>query len=71
MSFMDIPFLPLTPGSPARFMLSRTTIDPERARALTTALLIPFLAGTDLTTVIASDTIRTSTTPLSPVSIAL
>jgi predicted dienelactone hydrolase len=63
-NFMDIPFLPLTPDSPARPMLSRATTDPDRARALTNALLIPFLTGADMATVLASDPIRTSTTPL-------
>lgn len=62
LSFMDIPFLPLAPESPARAMLARTTIDPGRMLAITNTLLVAFLTGADLAAVLASDEIATAAT---------
>ena len=45
LSFMDVPFLPLAPGSPARPMLAATSIDPTRMRTVVSTLLVAFLAG--------------------------
>jgi hypothetical protein len=63
LSFMDIPFLPLTPESPARPMLARTAIEPARMLAVTNTLLVAFLTGADMAAVLESDPVRTATTP--------
>jgi predicted dienelactone hydrolase len=44
MSFMDLPFLPITETSPARMMLGQTTIDPTRMWRVTSDLLLAFVA---------------------------
>ena len=44
MSFMDIPFLPVRPGSPVAGMLAATSIRPERMWRLTSDLLLAFFA---------------------------
>jgi predicted dienelactone hydrolase len=44
MSFMDLPFLPLSDDSPARAMLSQTSIDATRMWRLTSDLLLAFFA---------------------------
>jgi predicted dienelactone hydrolase len=66
LSFMDVPFLPLEPGSPAAPMLAATTIDPARMLAVTNALLVAFLSGADVDAVLASDSLRAITSPLRP-----
>ena len=44
MSFMDIPFLAVQPGSPVAAMLAATSIRPERMWRLTSDLLLAFFA---------------------------
>ena len=44
MSFMDIPFLAVQPGSPVAGMLAATSIRPERMWRLTSDLLLAFFA---------------------------
>ena len=55
LSFMDVPFLPLAPGSVAVPMLAGTTIDPARMLRLTTALIVAFLTGADVPAVAAAE----------------
>jgi pimeloyl-ACP methyl ester carboxylesterase len=64
LSFMDVPFLPLAPDSPARAMLAQTTIDPAHMRALTSTLLVAFLSGADMAAVLAAEPVRTAVSPL-------
>jgi len=45
LSFMDIPFLPLAPDSPAAPMLANTAIEPRDMLTRTTGLLLEFLNG--------------------------
>lgn len=56
-SFMDVPFLPLTDASPVRPLVQATAVDPARALAVTTALLVAFLSGGYLAPVLDSDAI--------------
>jgi len=42
MSFMDVPFLSVRPGTPVAGMLAATTIRPERMWRLTSDLLLAF-----------------------------
>ena len=44
MSFMDVPFLPVRPGSPVAGMLAATSIQPERMWRLTSDFLLAFFA---------------------------
>jgi hypothetical protein len=60
LSFMDVPFLPLAPDSPASAMLASTTIDRSRMLAITNTLLRTFLTGADMSAALASDPIRDS-----------
>jgi hypothetical protein len=62
LSFMDIPFLPLAPGSLAGPMLAATTIEPATMQAVVNTLVVAFLSGADMPTVLASETIRTTAT---------
>jgi hypothetical protein len=66
LSFMDVPFLELAPGSPAAPMPGATTIDPVRMLGVTNALLVAFLTGADVAAVLTSDTVRAVTSPLRP-----
>jgi hypothetical protein len=61
LSFMDIPFLPLAPESPVGPMLARTSIEPARMLAVTTALLVAFLTGADMDSVLETEPIRSTT----------
>jgi pimeloyl-ACP methyl ester carboxylesterase len=56
-SFMDVPFLPLADGSPVRPLVEATAVDPARALAVTTALMVAFLSGGDLAPVLESDAV--------------
>jgi pimeloyl-ACP methyl ester carboxylesterase len=64
LSFMDVPFLPFDPGSPAEPMLAATTVDPFGMLAVTNALLTAFLSGADVDAVLTSDSVRAITSPL-------
>ena len=61
LSFMDVPFLPLAPESPVGPMLARTSIEPARMLAVTTALLVAFLTGADMDSVLETEPIRSTT----------
>jgi len=63
-SFMDVPFLPLEPGSPVASMLAAATIDPARFLAVTNALVVAFLSGADMSAVLMSDSVRAIASPL-------
>jgi pimeloyl-ACP methyl ester carboxylesterase len=64
LSFMDVPFLPLAPGSLAAPMLAATTIDPAVLQDVLTTLLVAFLSGADMAATLASETVRANTTAL-------
>jgi hypothetical protein len=57
LSFMDVPFLPIPPRSPAAAMLAATTIDPDRMLTVTNTLVVAFLTGADMTAALASSTV--------------
>jgi hypothetical protein len=59
LSFMDIPFLPLAPESPARAMLGQTTIRPGRMLTLTNTILVAILTGTGMAAVLSAEEITT------------
>jgi dienelactone hydrolase len=54
LSFMDVPFLPLAQDSPAAPMLAATSIDPAVMLQVTRTLLVAFLSGTDMASVLSA-----------------
>jgi dienelactone hydrolase len=64
LSFSDAPFLPPAPNSPTAAVLAAATIKPQDMLTVTNTLVVGFLTGADMASVLTSAPISVTTSPL-------